>query len=526
MRTLPSAAILAAVSVATTAAATAQGICPLFPLEPVNALIGGLHESGLDIHRGFVAARVFSPNAENIEVRLRTAPSWAPAEVIPRPGTFSSGFGLAIDLETEFFGLELMATAPGSQHMNGPGVVYRYVRTPTGWSPLPEFRTADPDAQFFATNLARDLGIAAVQSQAHFFASTESHVHLFEPLGAITWVETARIDHPVPGGDSSAFGSAMDVDDGLIVISSQEQPRGRVWVWHHATGGTPALLQELIPTSAASRSFGADVSISGDRIAVSDPGAPGVGGTGAVFIFDRLNPIGFFSETARFTAPTTGSRNFGRSIDLEGNRLAASYSVPVPPPSLNSRDALAVIDGITGGPLSIRSFVGELGDPATAVGRKVALGEGEVLTTSTYVTVGNAIRLESALRRFSADDPVIDVCDGSPNSTGARGLLDVEGCATTTELPLRASQLPQFTFGLPVLGTTEAMIPISNGFLCIGDPLRGPIVQADGTGVMTVRLNPTHFGFAPGDVIRAQLWHRDTPAASNLTGAIRFELAP
>lgn len=528
MRTLRTAAVFAAITLATTASAT-QEICPLFPLEPLGSQPVAFHESGLDVHRAFVAARVFSSDVESIQVRRRAAPSWAAPEVIPRPDPMTSGFGLVVDLETEFFGLELMATAPGAQHPSGSGVVYRYTRTPSGWSALPEFRTNDSTVHFFATNLARDLGIAAVQSQTHLFATTESCVHLFEPLGAITWVETARIDHPVPSGDSSAFGSAMDVEGALVVVSSQEQPRGRVWVWHHATGSVPALLQELIPSSPVSASFGAEVSLSGGRIAVSDPGGPsasGVMGSGAVFIFDRLNPIGSFTETARFLAPTQRSRNFGRSIDFEGNRLAVSFSVPLAPPSFQSQDGLALIDGIVGGPLSIRGFVGDLGDPVTAVGREVAIGEGEVFTTSTYVMVGNALRLERALRRFSADDPVIDVCDGEPNSTGTRGLLDVDGCATASNLPLRASQMPQFAFGLPVLGTTEATIPVSNGFLCIGDPLRGAIAQVDGMGVMTVTLDPTRFGFAPGDIIRAQMWYRDTLSAANLTGAIRFELTP
>jgi hypothetical protein len=355
-------------------------------------------------------------------------------------------------------------------------------------------------------------------------------VHLFEPLGAISWLETRRIDHPDPVNGTATFGDDLAVEDGLIVISSQEAPRGRVWVWHHAGMGQTSLLQELLPSSPASPHFGAEISVSGGRIAVSDPGAEGLmgqPGSGAVMIFDRINPTGSFVERARFVAPTQRASDFGRAIDLEGNRLAVSFAIPpVPPAGLVSRAGLAIIDGIVGGPFSIRYVVSEPGDPLAVVGREVALGAGEAVTTTNYLAVGNALRLEPELRRFAADEPTLEVCPGHPNSTGVPGHLEVPACSNARSLPLRASQLPAGSFGLAVLGTRRDMIPVSQGVLCIGDPLRGPIVSANGLGVATMTLDPSGFGFGPGDVILAQFWHRDTPVAANLTGALQLELAP
>lgn len=508
----------------------AQDLCRLAPLDPVAVSSMTWHQSGLDIDVSLLAAGVFDNSGESVQIRRRNAPSWEAPEVIPSPDPFNACFGHIVDLEQEFFGPELMVASLGGQHMNGNGVVYRYTQNASGWSALPEFRTDDPMAQIFATNLARDGAVAAVQSQIHLFATSESRVHIFEPLGATVWVESATILHPDPNGDSSRFGSGLAIDDGLIVISSQEEPRGRVWIWEHAVNGQLTLLQELIPTSPVTSSFGEEVSISGGRIAVSDPGAEGLAGqpgSGAVFMFDRINPIGAFVQSNTFVAPSQRSLRFGRSIDLKGNRLAVSFAVPpASPMSLVGTDGIAIIDGIVGGPISTRQFVAALGDPLTAVGREVKLGEGEVVTTSTYVAVGNALRIEPSLKRWAVDNPAVQACPGNPNSTGFPGQLRLTECATSQELRLRASLLPPMVFGLPVIGTTDAMIPISSGVLCIGDPQRGAVGQTNAAGVVDLSLTPTDFGLGAGRTILVQYWHRDPATGANLTEALRLELAP
>lgn len=506
-----------------------QDLCRLSPFEPVLASPVGWHETGLDIDGSFLAAQVVELNRESVQVRRRGAPSWEAPDVIPSPDPFNVGFGHVVELEEEFFGVELMVASLGGQHPAGNGVIYRYFRQPGGWVPLPEFRTTDPMAQIFGTNFVRGSNLTAVQSQNHLFATTEARVHLFE-IGAISWGETATILHPDPLADSSRFGSAMATDDGLLVISSQEAPRGRVWVWQHASGGQLALLQELIPTSPSSASFGADVAIFDGHIAVSDPGVesvPGQASRGAVTIFDRNNPTGSFNETARFVPSNPQATEFGRSIDLDDNRLAVSFTAPSSiPGDFRTRDGVAVIDGIAGGPLLLRQFVGDVGDALTAVGRIVELGEGEVVTSSTYLPVGPSFRIEPALRRFAVEDPTVQACPGIANSTGSEGALDVVGCATVGELRLRASRLPSSVFGLPVVGTLDAMLPVGGGFLCIGDPIRGAIVQANAAGVADMTFTPSALGFMGGSTVLAQFWHRDSFVVSTLTEAIRVELAP
>ena len=532
MRTL----LLAPLAALVAGSATAQDLCPLFPLDPVSPSVTARHLRGLDVKASLLAAQVTTNDVESVEVRFRNDPAWLAPFVLDSPQSYHSGFGDSIAIEQEFFGPEIMIAAPGAPNTmggSGSGLVYRYTYTGAGWSQLPEFRSSDPLAQNFATNLARDEGVAVVQSQIHMFASTEAQVHVFEPLGAISWLETSILRHPNPNGPTGTFGSALSVDDNTIVIGARGGPGGgllgQAWVWERAAPGQVGFRQELTPNQPVSRLFGSQVSISRDRIAVSDPGLihpQTPAREGAVMIFERIHPNGQFVETMRFYAPSAASSKFGRSIDLERNRLAVTYSIPVGGPFLGGRDAVAVYEGLIGGPVSLRTYEATLGDPAEAVGQVVALGQGEAVTTMTHVMVGNAIRLEPALRRFAVDEPAAQLCVGQPNSTGARGQLSLDGCHSTGELPLRASSLPSFVFGLPVIGRTPATIPVNAGFLCIGDPLRGPIVQSNGAGTARVTMDPSSFGFMPGEILFAQFWHRDSLGGANLTEAIMVELAP
>lgn len=512
--------------------AVAQGLCPLFPLVPVSPSGNARHLAGLDVKASLLAAQVTTNDVESVEVRFRDAPAWVAPDILDNPQSYFTGFGSSIAIEQEFFGVEVMVAAPGAPNTVGGfgnGLVYRFTSNGSGWSQLPPLHTSDPLAQKFGTNLARDGGVAVVQSQIHMFASTEAQVHVFEPLGAVSWLETAILQHPSPSGSTGTFGSALDVDENRIVIGARGGLSGQAWVWARTSPGPIVFEQELVPNVPFSRSFGSEVSISQGRIAVSDPMLqhPQMPAReGAVMIFERAVPNGPFVETMRFYAPSASSSRFGRSIDLEGSRLAVTYSIPVGGPFLGGRDALTVYDGLMGGPLSVRTYESTLGDPATAVGREVQLGEGEAVTTMTYVMVGNAVRLEPALRRFAVEEPSAQLCAGVPNSTGARGRLGLDGCQSVSELPLRADSLPSFAFGLPVIGTTPATIPVGGGTLCIGDPRRGPIVQANGAGTAQMTFDPSSFGFAPGDVVYAQFWHRDTAVSANLTEAIAIELAP
>ncbi len=508
----------------------AQSLCRLAPLEPS----AGIHTGGLDAEGDWVVARVADQSQEWLEVRRKFGPQWLRAVAIPSPDLPGADFGRAVDVDVSFFGVEVMATSVGGSTPLGAGVVHRYLFGGGIWNPVPAFRSSDPDAQSFGTNLARAGNVAAVQSKRFLFASTESQVHLFEPLGAISWVETARIDHPDPNGDRTHFGDALAAGrlatGVLIAASSPEASGGRVWAWRAMPNGQVGAPVELIPSSPPTSAFGAELAIWNGHIAVSDPeaeGLPAQPGSGVVILFAPSAAGNQFIELARFVAPTPTAIGFGRGLDFDGDRLAVTFIVPGTQPGLFSDfDALTIIEDLPAAMPRYRTTVSVHNDVDTAVGRGVALGAGEAVTTDVVTVVGNMLRLDPPLRRFAVTDPVLDVCPSAPNSTGSPATLTVDGCVAATSVSLLGESLPPSTLGIPLVGTRRGALPVGSGTLCIGDPRRLTVAAADAQGVMRATIDPSTLGFAVGDVLIAQLWFRDGAPGSNLSGAVTFELAP
>jgi len=522
--------LLAAAILAPASPLLAQSLCRLAPLDPV----AGIHTGGLDAEGDWVVARVTNQSQEWLEVRRKFGPRWLPAVTIPSPDLPGSDFGRAVDVDVSLFGVEVMATSIGSSTPQGAGVVHRYLYNGGIWAPVPEFRSSDPDAQSFGTNMARGGNLAAVQSKRFLFASTESQVHLFEPLGAISWVETGRIDHPDPNGDRTYFGDALAVDrlptGVLIAASSREQSGGRAWAWRSSLNGQVGPAVELVPSTPPSSAFGSELAIWNGHIAVSDPdaeGIPGQPGSGVVTLFAPSALGNQFIEIARFVAPTPTAIGFGRGLDFDADRLAVTFIVPGTQPGLFSDfDALTIIEDLPAAMPRYRTTVSVHNDVDTAVGRGVALGAGEAVTTDVVTVVGNMLRLDPSLRRFAVLDPVLDVCPGAPNSTGSPARLAVDGCVSSTSVSLLGESLPPSTLGIPLVGTLRGALPVGSGTLCIGDPQRLAVAAADAQGVMRATIDPSALGFVVGDVLIAQLWFRDGAPGSNLSGAVTFELAP
>jgi len=131
-------------------------------------------------------------------------------------------------------------------------------------------------------------------------------------------------------------------------------------------------------------------------------------------------------------------------------------------------------------------------------------------------------------------------CISLPNSTGVAATISALGSSSVSanDLVLQAGDVPSNKPGLFVYGPVQSMLPLGNGFLCIGSGSSGifrqPVVFSSADGVATFHLDYTTQS-NPNGVITAgstwnfQYWYRDPidpPAGFNLTDGLSIDFAP
>ncbi|MEM1453222.1 MAG: hypothetical protein AAGI22_29235 [Planctomycetota bacterium] len=135
-------------------------------------------------------------------------------------------------------------------------------------------------------------------------------------------------------------------------------------------------------------------------------------------------------------------------------------------------------------------------------------------------------------------------CDSNPNSTGAMGVMSLEGSAVLVEndLTLVATSLPPGAFGFFLVSRDRGFTPNpagSAGNLCLSSSIGryigpGQIQQASPSGRLSLPISPIFFpspgGFYasdPGDEVHFQAWFRDASggvATSNFTDGLAVTL--
>ena len=137
----------------------------------------------------------------------------------------------------------------------------------------------------------------------------------------------------------------------------------------------------------------------------------------------------------------------------------------------------------------------------------------------------------------NADSPAFQYCYGTPNSTGDRGFLRLEGDRSTTSIKTAvASSVPPFQFGLLFAASDMGYVPNiagSPGTLCIGGVIgryNSQITAASASGVATFTIDPTSiptptstWSATAGTIYQWQFYHRDVHmgmSSFNYTNAV------
>lgn len=177
-----------------------------------------------------------------------------------------------------------------------------------------------------------------------------------------TWAQTARLQ----GSDTQAgdgFGQSVAIDGDTIVVGAPrhiigtDQRAGAVYTF--ARNGTPTRTETAKLTAAApatqNATLGSGVAIDGDVIAASAPAegsAPGVGGYGAVYLFDRTGDPARHEKARLLAADGAAGDGLGEGYGLaiQGDLVVAgSKTKPASGVGVVNRGAVYTFDATTTG---------------------------------------------------------------------------------------------------------------------------------------------------------------------------------
>ncbi|MCP3917815.1 MAG: PQQ-dependent sugar dehydrogenase [bacterium] len=198
-----------------------------------------------------------------------------------------------------------------------------------------------------------------------------------------------------------------------------------------------------------------------------------------------------FALDSTLTNPT-----FANAINLTGDLMLGSF--------FTIAELAAVVADENGDPLLVRQ-------PGSAG----AIGDGRVFRVAP----------QTGFSSFGS------FCSALPNMTGVPGVLTASGSAviSNNNAVLTATSVPNGALALVVYSDTRTNLLISNGRLCVGDPVRritpaGTI--AGGTFVQPLDLPNLPTPITVASTWYFQLWHRDGPGQSNFTGGVWAVFTP
>ena len=461
--------------------------------------------------------------------------TWVETAATASPGNILApdiGLDLALDSDTLFVG------DPSNQGPNGTfpsGVVHVFERDqggPGSWGESQALQPSQPSVSF-GWNVDLDKDTLVVSANVQTSPSVDgAFVYERTPSG---WVETGSILLP----DGAYAGGDVAIDGGRIAFSTTtwNQFEGLVFVFERDPSGDwveTARVQEPVP-EAFSR-FGASLALSGDTLAVGDLCASAQGGKGSAHLFE-LDAASVWQHTVEVTGSGLGSNGrFGHQVVLDGDAMLvaaqwqAGYPVWFFHRDAGGQDAWGETLRVdSGSPRGIavegdRGLVGAAFDDEFGVnaGAGLLFAGLDAPQPETYCTAGTSASGCSAAIGAS----------GTPSASAASGFQ------------LTASQVQGGSNGLFFFGTGGRQgSPWGNGssYQCVVPPVqRGALLAGAGTpGTcggsfaydLTARWaqkpaqNP-----GPGALVQAQLWYRDAQSTSNqptsLSDAIEFTTCP
>lgn len=441
-------------------------------------------------------------------------------------------FGWAIDASGNW----LAVGAPGVSDGSGPlGRVYLYENVNGRWT-LRQTVETDQSGDRFGESLALAGDTLMVGAYLRDTAITDAGAVLVYRLSGNTWSQTQTLEHPYPGSQDY-FGFALDHDGQFGAVGAYQGDVGLpgtgeafAFFLHQ---GQWVFYQSLAPEdSKANGFFGRSISVEGSCILVGS--------------HDRTD----FYEPVNGWLARTGTASLGPSFGYSVDLVDGQAVIGQPTETLfGTCHVLRGADLVEG-----NSFIGP-GSQFRNFGNSVA-GNQDWIVSGGFRSHGD--RGGVAIYRFNDVVPEFVeefcACVGSPcgdspyagcvNSTGNGAHLEWAGTTRVSldDGVLRLTDLPVSQIGMVLMGTSETMITVGDGQLCVaGGPEGSFRFPVYGTGFGQIDLGPgmvqwTNDNFTPGGRLKAgstwnfQAWYRDPQstcgATSNLTNAVSVTFRP
>jgi FG-GAP repeat protein len=146
------------------------------------------------------------------------------------------------------------------------------------------------------------------------------------PAAAFTTTQTLTESSPVAG---DGFGTSVAIDGSTMVVGAPDagpEQQGEVDIYTQASDGKWTFLQTLTGVDAQAEDFGEAVAISGNTIVVGAPGGSSKYDEGSVWIYTRTSSSGLWPTSGQTIAATQTMEDlgdeFGYSVAISGNLLA------------------------------------------------------------------------------------------------------------------------------------------------------------------------------------------------------------
>ncbi len=320
-----------------------------------------------------------------------------------------------------------------------------------------------------------------------------------------------------------------------ILLSSHNQ--NEIWVIDHSTTSAEAaghsggnsgrggdLLYRWGNPQAYDAGTAADKKLFGQHNAQwIDAGLPGAGD---ILVFNNgLNrPQGAFSTIEQITPAVDAQGNYAHTPGTAFGPAQVSWNYTAAVPTSFYSSNISGTQRLANGNTLICEGTTGLFFEVTAAGQTVWQYQNPFPTGAGSKRVFRCTRYRPCLTPES-------FCVTSPNSVGSGALMGWSGSVShsANALVLAISGAPNLKPGLFLFSPVATQLPLSNGFLCVGPPVRRlPGVQTSGTGNAAYALdftNPTLSSsvISAGQTWRFQFWYRDpsmAPAGADLSNGL------
>ncbi len=211
------------------------------------------------------------------------------------------------------------------------GAAYAYRRINGSWTQVQKIVPSDVSNSFlFAERIAIDGNVAAFSALGATVdgVTLAGAIYVYRNINGVWTFEQKLI---ADDNRQQRFGDSLAILGDTIVAGatlapSSANPIGAVYIFNRTANGWSQSQRLVATDTITTTQFGYSVALDNNVLVIGTPFNPSGGSLGGdVYVFNRAN--GVWSQSQKLSGPNpTGFRQFGRSVDIDGDYLAVGAS--------------------------------------------------------------------------------------------------------------------------------------------------------------------------------------------------------